>query len=118
MTVTRIEAVSSHFHAPGRSYRHYRQTMLRSCLPAQAKAKYKVYIDGQFVFVLYKGELSRYRLAEGSLIEEEVSPSFEIPLPNMMSNSASLNGGAILFFTIFTRVLFPIISLPEKEISK
>lgn len=46
MTVTRIEAVT--------------------------KAKYKVYIDGQFVFVLYKGELSRYRLAEGSLIEEEV----------------------------------------------
>ena len=34
MTVTRIEAVT--------------------------KTKYKVYLDGKFAFVLYKGELSRY----------------------------------------------------------
>ena len=27
------------------------------------KTKYKVFIDGQFAFVLYKGELSRYHIA-------------------------------------------------------
>lgn len=35
------------------------------------KSKYKVYLDGQFAFVLYKGELSRYHIAEGSVLEEE-----------------------------------------------
>ena len=34
------------------------------------KAKYRVFIDGQFAFVLYKGELSRYHLKEGSEIPE------------------------------------------------
>ncbi len=28
------------------------------------KSKYKIYLDGQFAFVLYKGELSRYQIEE------------------------------------------------------
>ena len=36
-----------------------------------------------------------------------ISPTLEIPLPYMMSNSANLNGGATLFFTTLTLVLFP-----------
>lgn len=35
------------------------------------KTKYKVYIDGQFAFVLYKGELSRYHVIEGQKLSEE-----------------------------------------------
>lgn len=35
------------------------------------KTKYKVEIDGQFAFVLYKGELSRYHVREGHEIPEE-----------------------------------------------
>ena len=35
------------------------------------KIKYKVYLDEQFAFVLYKGELSHYRISEGALLEEE-----------------------------------------------
>lgn len=35
------------------------------------KTKYKVYLDGQFAFILYKGELSRYHIAvDGELNEE------------------------------------------------
>lgn len=35
------------------------------------KSKYKIYLDGQFAFVLYKGELSRYHIEEeGSFAEE------------------------------------------------
>ena len=34
------------------------------------KAKYKVYLDDEFAFVLYKGELSHYEIVE----EHEVSP--------------------------------------------
>ena len=35
------------------------------------KTKYKVYLDGQFAFVLYKGELSRFGIKEGEDIAEE-----------------------------------------------
>ena len=34
------------------------------------KSRYRIYIDEQFAFVLYKGELSRYKLKEGMEIEE------------------------------------------------
>lgn len=33
------------------------------------KTKFKVYLDGKFAFVLYKGELSRYRIEKGGEIE-------------------------------------------------
>ena len=36
------------------------------------KTKYKVYIDDQFAFALYKGELSRYRIKEDAPIEDEI----------------------------------------------
>ena len=35
------------------------------------KIKYKVYLDEEFAFVLYKGELSHYRIVEGNLLEED-----------------------------------------------
>lgn len=37
-----------------------------------AQMKYKVYIDGQFAFILYKGELLHYDLKEGSELDEEI----------------------------------------------
>ena len=36
-----------------------------------SKSRYKVFIEGQFAFTLYKGELSRYHIVENSVIEEE-----------------------------------------------
>ena len=41
------------------------------------------------------------------------SDALDIPLPYIMSNSVLLNGGATLFFTIFTRVRLPTISEPS-----
>lgn len=38
---------------------------------ACTKTKYKVYLDGAFAFVLYKGELKRFGIAEGEDIPEE-----------------------------------------------
>ena len=37
-----------------------------------SKSRYKVFIEGQFAFTLYKGELSRYHIAEDNRIDEEV----------------------------------------------
>ena len=36
------------------------------------KAKYKVYLDDEFAFVLYKGELSRYGVSEGQELSQEI----------------------------------------------
>ena len=36
------------------------------------KTKFKVYVDDQFAFVLYKGELSRYRIVAEQEITREI----------------------------------------------
>ncbi len=41
-------------------------------IEAATKTKYRVFIDGQFAFVLYKGELSRFHLTEGADISEDL----------------------------------------------
>lgn len=41
-------------------------------IEAVTKTRYKVYVDEQFAFVLYKGELSRYHVAVGEEIPEEI----------------------------------------------
>lgn len=45
--------------------------MIVTGIEAVTKTKYKVYIDEQFAFVLYKGELSRFRIREAEEIAEE-----------------------------------------------
>ena len=51
MTVTRIESVT--------------------------KTKFKVYVDDQFAFVLYKGELSRYQIQEGTELSQNMLDTIE-----------------------------------------
>lgn len=41
-------------------------------IAAVGKSKSRVYIDEQLAFVLYRGELSRYRIKEGEELPEEV----------------------------------------------
>lgn len=41
-------------------------------IEAVTKTRYKVYVDEQFAFVLYKGELSRYKVAVGEEITPEI----------------------------------------------
>ena len=36
------------------------------------KTKYKVFLDGEFAFVLYKGELSRFHIREGEELTEDL----------------------------------------------
>ena len=43
-----------------------------------SKTRYKVYLDGQFAFTLYKGELSRYHIAEESVIEDDIYDSLRV----------------------------------------
>ena len=43
-----------------------------------SKTRYKVYLDGQFAFTLYKGELSRYHIAEESVIGDDIYDSLRL----------------------------------------
>lgn len=45
--------------------------MLVTDIKSVTKTKYKIFIDEQFAFTLYKGELSRYHIKENVEIDEE-----------------------------------------------
>lgn len=45
--------------------------MIVTKIESVTKTRFQVFIEGQFAFVLYKGELSRYRLTEGGEISHE-----------------------------------------------
>lgn len=46
--------------------------MIVTKIETATNAKYKVYIDGEYAFILYKKELSRYHIAAGQELEEDV----------------------------------------------
>ncbi len=46
--------------------------MIVTNVEAAANGKYKVYIDGIYAFVLYKKEISRYQIAAGQELGEDV----------------------------------------------
>lgn len=46
--------------------------MVVTNIEAAANAKYKVYIDGEYAFILYKKELSRYHIAAGQELGEDI----------------------------------------------
>lgn len=38
---------------------------------ACTKTKYKIYLDGTFAFVLYKGEMKRFGITEGAIFRKK-----------------------------------------------
>lgn len=52
--------------------------MIVTGVEALTKTKYKVYLEGQFAFVLYKGELSRFGIREGADITEETEEKIRV----------------------------------------
>ena len=52
--------------------------MLVTKVETVTKTKYKVYVDGQFAFVLYKGELSRFHIAEEQELSQEIYEKIRI----------------------------------------
>lgn len=48
-----------------------KHSMYVTKLEPVTKAKYKVFLEEQFAFVLYKGELSRYKIEEGATLSQE-----------------------------------------------
>ena len=52
--------------------------MIVTKIESVTKTKYKVYVDGQFAFVLYKGELSRFHIAEEQELSQEIYEKIRI----------------------------------------
>ena len=46
--------------------------MTVTCVEPVTKTKSRVFIDGEFAFILYKGELFHYHIVENKEIKEEV----------------------------------------------
>ena len=46
--------------------------MLVTQITEASKPRYRVYIDGQFAFILYKGELRKFRMKEGEELSTEI----------------------------------------------
>lgn len=53
----------------------------------------KVYIDDEFAFVLYKGELRRYKIREGETVSQEILTEL---LESVLPKRAKLRGMALL----------------------
>ena len=45
--------------------------MIVTGIEEQTKTKFKVYLDGTFAFVLYKGELKRFGIKQGEDLAQE-----------------------------------------------
>ncbi len=54
--------------------------MIVTKLEPMTKTKYKIYLDEQFAFVLYKGELSRYKIQENHDLSQEVVEKIKLEI--------------------------------------
>ena len=67
--------------------------MIVTKLTPVTKVKYKVFIDEEFAFVLYKGELSHYGITEGSVVSDDI---IEIIKKEVLQKRAKLRAMHIL----------------------
>ncbi len=65
--------------------------MIVTSIEAAANAKYKVYIDGIYAFILYKKEISRYRIAAGEEIEQAVYEKIRTEVIGKRAKSRALH---------------------------
>ncbi len=63
--------------------------MVTSIVPVD-KRKSKVFLDGDFAFVLYNGELRRYGIMEGGQVSEELCREIETVVLNKRARERSL----------------------------
>ena len=62
-------------------------------IQALTKQKYRIFLDGESVFTVYKGELSRYQLEEGAVLPPEV---YEELVNGVLKKRATLRAMHIL----------------------
>ena len=62
-------------------------------IQALTKQKYRIFLDGESAFAVYKGELSRYHLEEGAVLPPEV---YEELVNRVLKKRATLRAMHIL----------------------
>lgn len=73
--------------------RHMQEHNIITSITEFSKARYKIAIDGQFRFVLYKGEMHTYHIKVGERISEE---ALEEILTKLLPKRAKLRGMNLL----------------------
>lgn len=70
-----------------------RDSMIVTDITEASKSKYKIFIDGEFSFVLYKGELRSLKIKKGEAITEEI---YEEIISNLLPKRAKLRAMHLL----------------------
>lgn len=65
-----------------------------------SKSRYRVYLDGQFAFILYKGEIRRFHIKEGQELSEE---SYRLIMTQILPRRAKLRSMNLLQSKDYTR---------------
>lgn len=74
--------------------------MLVTQISEVTKSRHRVYLDGQFAFVLYKGELRRFQIREGQELSEE---SYRCIMTQILPKRAKLRSMNLLQSRDYTR---------------
>lgn len=74
--------------------------MLVTQITKVTKSRHRVYLDGQFAFVLYKGELRRFQIREGQELSEE---SYQCIMKQILPKRAILRSMNLLQSRDYTR---------------
>lgn len=74
--------------------------MLVTQISEVSKSRYRIYLDGQFAFVLYKGELRQFHIKEGQELSEE---SYHRIMTQVLSKRAKLRSMNLLLSKDYTR---------------
>lgn len=74
--------------------------MLVTQISEVSKSRYRVYLDGQFAFVLYKGELRRFQIKENQELSEE---SYREIMTQILPKRAKLRSMNLLQSRDYTR---------------
>ena len=74
--------------------------MLVTQISGVSKSRFRVYLDGQFAFVLYKGELRRFQIKENQELSEK---SYQLIMTQVLSKRAKLRSMNLLQSKDYTR---------------
>lgn len=74
--------------------------MLVTQISEVSKSRYRIYLDGQFAFVLYKGELRQFHVKEGQELSEE---SYQQIMKQILPKRAKLRSMNLLQSRDYTR---------------
>ena len=86
--------------------------MIVTGIEEQTKTKFKVYLDGTFAFVLYKGELKRFGIKQGEDLAQENYEKIQNEVLLKRAKKRAMHFLLPLLIRIMHNVLLPMAEYP------